>query len=57
MNIADKKQLHKESVISVQFEPLSGRVCASASTDGTCYITTCYIEGVDTDSNGPFGDV
>ena len=38
-------------------DPQSSRVCASASTDGKCYITSCYVKGVDTDSNGPFGSV
>ena len=55
--IAGKKLTHKSSVVSVKLDPLSSRVCASASTDGTCLITSCYIKEVDTDSNGPFGNV
>lgn len=54
--IGGKKALHKSSVVSVRFDPLSGRVCASASTDGNCYITTCYDKNIDQDSTaGPFG--
>lgn len=49
--------MHKSSVVSVCFDPQSSRVLASASTDGECRITTCYLKEVDTDSNGPFGKV
>lgn len=34
--LGGKKAVHKSSVVSVRFDPLSGRVCASGSTDGTC---------------------
>lgn len=37
---------------------MSGRVCASGSTDGTCKITTCFLKGIDGANNaGPFGNV
>lgn len=37
---------------------MSGRVCASGSTDGTCKITTCFLKGIDgQNSAGPFGSV
>ena len=49
--------MHKSSVIGVQFDPLTSRVVASASTDGECRITSCFLEAVDSDSNGPFGKV
>jgi WD40 repeat protein len=53
-----KKPLHSSSVVCVRFDPLSGRVVASASTDGICQITTCYKEDTDaTLSSGPFGGV
>lgn len=55
--LTGKKPLHKSSVIGVRFDPQSSRVCASASTDGTCYITTCYNKDIDTDTSGPFGGV
>jgi WD40 repeat protein len=46
-NINGKKPLHGAATVSVRFDPLSGRAVASASVDGKCYITSCYIEGVD----------
>ena len=50
--------MHKGSVVSVRFDPLSGRVCATASTDGNCYITSCYDKATDLDcTDGPFGSV
>ena len=52
-----KKALHKSSVVCVRFDPLSGRVIASASLDGTVQITSAYKEELDTDSAGPFGQV
>jgi WD40 repeat protein len=42
-SISGKKPLHGQSVVSVRFDPLSGRVCASASADGKCLITSCFI--------------
>ena len=36
------KPLHKASVLSVRFDPGSGRVVASASADGTVFITSAY---------------
>lgn len=58
ITIDGKKPLHKSSVISVRFDPQSSRVVASASADGNCYITTCYVKGVDDESKaGPFGGV
>ena len=57
-NIGGKKTLHKSSVVSVRLDPQSGRVCASASTDGNCYITTCFNKETDSDSTlGPFGTI
>lgn len=50
VKIAGKRPLHKASVVSVKLDPLSSRVCASASTDGTCYITSCYDKNIDTDT-------
>lgn len=53
-----RRPLHKSSVVSVRFDPLTSRVCASASTDGKCYITSCYSKGLDDSStSGPFGQV
>jgi hypothetical protein len=37
-----KKVVHKASVVCVRFDPLSSRVIASASLDGTCQITSAY---------------
>ena len=36
MALGGKKPFHKSSVVSVRFDPVSGRVCTSGSTDGTC---------------------
>jgi len=37
---------------------MSGRVCASASTDGKVYITTCYDKETDSEcTQGPFGSI
>jgi len=53
-----KKPLHKASVVSVRFDPQSGRVVASASLDGSVCITSAYHEDLDKDSTaGPFGNV
>ena len=52
-----KKPTHKASVVCVRFDPLSGRVVASASLDGTIQITSCYKQDLDNDSAGPFGSV
>ena len=61
-----KKAIHKASVVSVKFDGLSSRVVASASLDGTCQITSCYLKEVDTAEtitpfgnmgSGPFGSV
>jgi hypothetical protein len=48
--ISGKKALHSASVVSVKFDPLSGRVVASASMDGKCYVTSCYFEQTDNGS-------
>lgn len=43
---------------SVRFDPLSGRVVASGSADGKCYITSCFSPETDgTSTKGPFGGV
>jgi len=56
--LGGKKPLHKSSVLSVRFDPLSGRVVASSSTDGNCYITSCFLKDTDgTSTEGPFGSV
>ena len=56
--ISGKKALHSASVVSVRFDPLSGRAVASASVDGKCYITSCYTENTDSSATqGPFGKV
>ena len=49
--------MHKSSVVNVRFDPLSSRVIASASTDGECRITSCFMKEVDKDGDGPFGKV
>ena len=49
------KPLHKASVTAVRFDPGSGRVCASASADGSVVVTSAYNEQLDTDAGtGPF---
>ena len=56
--LAGRKTLHKSSVVCVRLDPLSSRVVASASTDGSCYITTCYLKDIDNNnSSGPFANV
>lgn len=52
-----KRALHKSTVVSVRFDPLSGRVVATASTDGKCMVTTCFFEETDTVATGPFAGV
>ena len=53
-----KKPLHKASVVCVKFDSLSGRAVASASLDGSVYITSSYYEDLDQGSTaGPFGNV
>lgn len=53
-----KKPLHSQSVVAVRFDPLSGRVCASASADGKCSITSCFVQATDgAEGKGPFGRV
>jgi hypothetical protein len=56
-SIVTKKPIHDSSVVTVQFDPLSGRVVATASTDCLCKIVTCYKEGLDTNTDGPFGNI
>ena len=51
------KPLHKASVLSVRFDPGSGRVVASASADGTVFLTSAYDPDVDKDGAGPFANV
>ena len=51
------KPLHKASVTAVRFDPLSGRVVASSSADGSVLITSAYKEELDTDGAGPFAGV
>jgi WD40 repeat protein len=42
----------------VRFDPLSSRVVASASVDGSVFITSCYEPELDAKSTaGPFGNV
>ena len=42
---------------TVRFDPLSGRVVASASADGQVIITSAFNEEIDTDGSGPFAGV
>ena len=51
------KPLHKASVLSVKFDPGSGRAVASASADGTVIITSAYEPTLDTDGDGPFAGI
>jgi len=51
------KPLHKASVTAVKFDPLSGRVVASSSADGSVLVTSAYKEELDTDGAGPFAGV
>lgn len=41
----------------MRFDPLSSRVVASASLDGTVQITSVFQDDLDKDSAGPFGNV
>ena len=43
--------------MNVKFDPKSSRVVASASTDGVCKITSCYMKEIDKETSGPFGNV
>lgn len=56
-NLGGKKPHHKSTVLSCSFEKLSGRVVASTSADCNVYITTCFDESIDQESNGPFGQI
>jgi WD40 repeat protein len=57
-SISGKKPLHSQSVTSVRFDPQSGRVVASGSADGKCYITSCFNPETDAASTkGPFGSI
>ena len=51
------KPLHKASVLSVKFDPGSGRAVASASADGTVIITSAYEPTLDKDGDGPFAGI
>lgn len=51
------KPMHKDSVLCVRFDPLSGNVVASASADGVVYVTTCFDSSIDKDGSGPFASV
>lgn len=54
----DTKPLHDGTVVSVKFDPLSSRVVASASIDGTVCISSAFDPDLDTSSTaGPFGSV
>lgn len=55
--LSGKKPSHKASVVCARFDPLSGRVVASCSLDGSCLITSCYVEDLDKITSGPFGNV
>jgi WD40 repeat protein len=46
-----KKPMHKASVVCVKFDSMSGRAVASASLDGSVYITSSYYEDLDQGSN------
>lgn len=41
-SLTDNKPLHDSPVTSVKFDPLSGRVVASSSTDGTVVVISAY---------------
>lgn len=54
----EEKPLHEASVVCVRFDPLSSRVVASCSADGTVVISTSYFPDLDAKStDGPFGKV
>lgn len=57
LNLSGKRPHHKSTVLSCHFEQQSGRVIASSSADCTVLLSTCYVEGIDVDANGPFGAV
>ena len=46
------KPLHKASVMTVRFDPGSGRALASASADGTVVITSAFISEIPDPSRG-----
>lgn len=54
---SSSKPIHKASVVSSCFDPLSSRVVISSSLDGTVQITTCYNKDLDKEGAGPFGSV
>jgi WD40 repeat protein len=55
-SLTDNKPLHDSPVTSVKFDPLSGRVVASSSTDGTVIVSSAYDDQMDTaQDQGPFG--
>ncbi len=55
-SLTDNKSLHDSPVTSVKFDPLSGRVVASSSTDGTVIVSSAYDDQMDTaQDQGPFG--
>jgi len=57
-SLTDDEPLHDGSVVSVKFDPLSSRVVASASIDGTVVISTAFDPILDSQSTaGPFGQV
>lgn len=54
------KPLHKASIMCVRFDPGSGRVCASASADGSVTITSAFdeeLDGAAAPGTGPFAGV
>lgn len=54
----EDKPLHDGTVVSVKFDPLSGRVVASASVDGTVCISSAFDPDLDASNTaGPFGSV
>ena len=54
----ESKPLHDGTVVSVKFDPLSSRVVASASVDGTVCISSAFDPELDSNSTaGPFGSV
>jgi len=55
-SLTENKPLHDSPVTSVKFDPLSGRVVASSSTDGTVVVSSTYDAQIDTaQDQGPFG--
>lgn len=46
-SLTDTKPLHDSPVTSVKFDPLSGRVVASSSTDGSVIVSSTYYEDMD----------